>query len=202
MKFFYINKVINKIRYIFAYGIYVKLRVLKYKLFSNTLNVEGKSILHQPLLLKGLGKIIFGKNVHIGVTASPYFFNTYAFFEVRDKESRISIEDNVYFNNNACLISDGAGITIRKNTIIGPNLMIFDSDFHDLEPMYRMNGVPKKRAVEIEENVFIGSNVIILKGVTIGANSVIGSGSIVSKSIPPNVIAAGNPCVIIKNLVL
>jgi len=78
--------------------------------------------------------------------------------------------------------------------------MILDSDFHALHPQKRIGGIPLTGKVQIEENVFIGSRVTILKGVTIGKNSVVANGSIVSKSIPANVIAAGIPCKIIKNL--
>ena len=63
-----------------------------------------------------------------------------------------------------------------------------------------MQGIPKTGRVVIGENVFAGSNVKILKGVSIGDNTVIGNGSVVTKSIPGNVIAGGFPCRIIKNL--
>lgn len=86
--------------------------------------------------------------------------------------------------------------------LIGFNCEILDSDFHDLSPIpdKRKNGKAKMGKVVIENNVFIGSNCSILKGVTIGENSVIANSSVVVRSIPPNVIAEGNPCRIVKNL--
>ena len=80
-------------------------------------------------------------------------------------------------------------------------MTIYDSDFHELNIGKRTGGNPKTGRVKIGKNVFIGSDVTILKGVTIGNNSVIGSGSVVVNSIPDNMIAAGNPCKIIKSLI-
>ena len=80
------------------------------------------------------------------------------------------------------------------------DVTLVDSDFDDLHPERRMGGIPKTAKVIIGKNVFIGSHVKILKGVTIGDNSIIANSSIVTKSIPDNVIAAGNPCKVIKTL--
>jgi acetyltransferase-like isoleucine patch superfamily enzyme len=84
---------------------------------------------------------------------------------------------------------------------------IVDTDFHALDPYVeggRMsNNDPKNVAaapVIVEDNVFVGANSIILKGVTIGENSVIGAGSVVTRSIPANVIAAGNPARMLRQL--
>lgn len=96
-------------------------------------------------------------------------------------------------------------ITIGNNVNIGVGVHIYDTDFHSLDPNLRSNPATdwenkKTKPVLIEDNVFVGAQSIILKGVTIGKNSVIGAGSVVTRDIPANVIAGGNPCKILKNL--
>jgi acetyltransferase-like isoleucine patch superfamily enzyme len=98
-------------------------------------------------------------------------------------------------------------IKIGSRVLLGANVTIVDTDFHALDPYVeggRMhNNDPKKVAaapVIVEDNVFVGANSIILKGVTIGENSVIGAGSVVTRSIPANVIAAGNPARVLRQL--
>lgn len=91
-------------------------------------------------------------------------------------------------------------IEIGMNTLVGANSIISDTDWHSLNPSTRLTGVPNSKPIIIGNNVFIGVNSIILKGVTIGDNTVIGAGSVVVNNIPPNVIAAGNPCKILRNL--
>lgn len=86
-------------------------------------------------------------------------------------------------------------IHIGKHVKCGANTLITDSDWH-LDD-YR-SGAPN--SVIIEDNVWLGEGVKVLKGVTIGKNSVVGAGSVVTKDIPANVIAAGNPCKVIKNI--
>lgn len=78
---------------------------------------------------------------------------------------------------------------------VGANVTIMDGDAHQDDPR-----AGKNAPIVIEDNVWIGANATILKGVTIGRNSLIGAGSVVVKSIPENVIAAGNPCRVIKSL--
>ncbi|WP_321470567.1 DapH/DapD/GlmU-related protein [Halarcobacter sp.] len=177
-----------------------KLRIIKYKLLSDAKNVIGTANFIQPCQLKGEGEIVFKKNITIGIDPSPFLYSGYAYIEARNNNSKILIDDNVMINNNIVIISDGEGITISKDVLIGTQCEIYDSDFHNLEIDKRLSGRGNTKAVYIEENVFIGSNVKILKGVRIGKNSVIANGSIVTKSIPENVIAGGNPAKIIKNL--
>jgi acetyltransferase-like isoleucine patch superfamily enzyme len=183
----------------FTIILYSKCRVYKYKLLSDCKNVLGKPIKCTPALINGLGKVIFNQNVTLGVWSSPFFFNSYIYIEARNELSIIEIDSGVIINNNATIISDGEGIYIGKNTLIGSNFSVYDSDFHDLHIYKRLNrGL--SAAVVICENVFIGSNVTVLKGVNIGANSVISNGAVVTKSIPANVVAGGVPCIIIKEL--
>ena len=93
-------------------------------------------------------------------------------------------------------------ITIGNNVNIGADCIIMESDAHALKAEERLAGEDIKKRIAnpiyIGNNVFIGTRCIILKGVSIGDNSVIGAGAIVTKSIPANCIAAGNPCRIIK----
>jgi len=177
----------------------VKFRIWKYQLLSDCATIMGKPNLFHPLLMKGKGKISFGKNVQIGVVASPNFYSHYCYLETRNKESEIFIDENVSINNAFSAVAFSK-ISIQKNVLIGINCSIIDNDGHELAITERHNGEPKSAAVLIEENVFIGDNVTILKGVTIGKNSVIGHSAVVTNNIPENVIAAGNPARVIRNL--
>lgn len=94
-------------------------------------------------------------------------------------------------------------IQIGDDTSIGANTKIFDSDFHPMDPTYRLANADDKEHTLMKEtvigkNVFIGCNAIILKGVNIGDNSVIGAGSVVSRDVPANCVAAGNPARVVK----
>ena len=91
-------------------------------------------------------------------------------------------------------------IYIGSRVMVGANSVITDTNWHNIHPLYRHKLDPSPGEIYISNNVFIGYGTIILKNVTIGENSVIGAGSVVTKSIPANVIAAGNPCVVVKQL--
>lgn len=86
-------------------------------------------------------------------------------------------------------------IIIGNNVRCGANTLIMDGDAHYEDPR-----TSPPRPIVIEDNVFLGANVVVKKGVTIGENSVIGMNSIVTKSIPANCVAVGNPCKVIKQL--
>lgn len=93
-------------------------------------------------------------------------------------------------------------VSIGHRVTVGANTVVTDTDFHPLDPQIRFSN-PLDGAsspVTIEDDVFIGMQTIILKGVTIGAGSVIGAASVVTRDIPPGVIAAGNPAKIVREL--
>jgi acetyltransferase-like isoleucine patch superfamily enzyme len=116
-------------------------------------------------------------------------------------EGELIIGDNVGMSATAIICNKQ--IIIGNNVVIGGNTVIYDTDFHNLDPIIRYNkNLDKKTAIKlpvvIEDNVFIGAHTTILKGVIIGKNSVIGACSVVTKNIPSNEIWAGNPAKCIK----
>ncbi|MRT18039.1 acyltransferase [Vitellibacter sp. q18] len=175
------------------------LRRLKYRILSSHRNLEGNYTDHQPVLRNGLGSISVGKNVHFGVVNSPFFYNSYTYLEARPANAAIVIGNNVHFNNACSLISERR-IVIGDHVLIGFNCQMADSDFHDLDPDKRRQTDPSPREINIGNTVFIGNNVTILKGVSIGDNSVIANGALVTKSFPANVVIGGVPAKLLRNL--
>ena len=104
----------------------------------------------------------------------------------------------VYANSNLTLVDDGH-IYVGDKVLFGPNVTIATAN-HPIEPELRSKGLQYNKDVHIEENVWIGAGVIIVPGVRIGKNSVIGAGSVVTKDIPDNVVAVGNPCRILREI--
>lgn len=110
----------------------------------------------------------------------------------------ISIGENFYSNYN-CIILDCAKVKIGDNVMLAPNVGIYTAG-HPLDPESRNQGWEYAMPVTIGNNVWIGGNVVINPGIRIGDNTVIGSGSVLTKDIPANVIAAGNPCKVIRQI--
>lgn len=109
------------------------------------------------------------------------------------------IGDDTFINHNAYLM-DGARLTIGKHCFIGPNCGIYTAH-HALIAEERNKGLEMAMPITIGDNVWIGGDVTIVPGVTIGAGAVIGAKSVVTKDIPANVIAAGNPCKVIRSII-
>lgn len=115
-----------------------------------------------------------------------------------DYGTNIEVGNNFYANFN-CVMLDVGKITIGENVMFAPNVSLYTAG-HPVHPDSRNSGYEYGIAITVGDNVWIGGDVVINPGVTIGNNVVIGSGSVVTKDIPENVIAAGNPCQIIRDV--
>ncbi|EPF7599798.1 sugar O-acetyltransferase [Vibrio vulnificus] len=104
--------------------------------------------------------------------------------------------NNVYANFNLTLVDD-THIYIGNSVMIAPNVTIATAG-HPIDPELRRKVAQFNIPVHIKDNVWIGANSVVLPGVTIGENSVIGAGSVVTKDIPANVVAVGNPCRVLR----
>ncbi len=110
----------------------------------------------------------------------------------------ITIGNDVYINFGAILLDCGQ-ITIGNNTLLGPRVGIYSAN-HSLDAEERITGGLIPKDIHIGNSVWIGGNSIILGGVSIGDETVIGAGSVVTHDIPAGVVAAGNPCRIIRKI--
>ena len=111
----------------------------------------------------------------------------------------IEVGENFFANYNLTILDVGK-VTIGDNAQIAPNVSIYTAG-HPIHPDSRNSGYEYGIPISIGNNVWIGGNTVILPGVTIGDNVVIGAGSVVTKNIPANMIAAGNPCRVIREIV-
>jgi acetyltransferase-like isoleucine patch superfamily enzyme len=156
-------------------------------------------------------KFFFVGPRHVEINGRPIILGEYAnVVATADKKVRLTVWSNSEGQGriqigNYCLICPGVRISSASEVVIGDNCMmaqntyIMDSDWHDV---YDRSGFieAKSAPIRIGNNVWLGDSVIVCKGVNIGDNSVIGAGAVVVKEIPPNVVAAGNPAVVVKHL--
>jgi len=118
----------------------------------------------------------------------PPFFCDYGF--------NTTLGDNFYANHNLVIL-DVCEVTFGNNVFIGPNVGIYTAG-HPIDVEMRNKGLEYGKKIRVGNNVWIGGSVCILPGVTIGDNVTIGAGSVVTKDIPSNVTAFGNPCKVYK----
>ena len=110
----------------------------------------------------------------------------------------ITIGDNVYINFG-CVILDCGQVTIGSGTLIGPNVGLFSGN-HTIDPVERAAGGLIPKPINIGSRVWLCGNVSVVPGVSIGDDSVIGAGSVVTHDIPSGVVAAGDPCRVLRKI--
>ena len=156
-----------------------KKRIYRYNLLPPDAEQE-----QDALIKEILGKT--GETVHI---EAPFHC---------DYGYNIEVGENFFANYNLTILDVGK-VRIGKNAQIAPNVSIYTAG-HPIHPDARNTGDEYGIEITIGDNVWLGGNVCIMPGVTIGDNVVVGAGSVVTKDIPDNVIAAGNPCRVIREI--
>lgn len=175
---------------------YTLTTILKYSLYPNVKFGNNISFIGFPKFrnIPG-GKIIVGNNCSFLSKPKSNFIgiNRPCIISTQTSNAEVIIGNNCGFSGT--VIGAFTRIELQDNVRCGANTLITDSDWHTDD--FRCG---KSKPIIIEKNVWLGEGVKVLKGVNIAENSVIGAGSIVVNSIPPNVVAAGNPCRVIKKL--
>lgn len=161
-----------------------KIREGKEKCFRYNKLSPNDRVEQEKILKTLLGKM--GKEVFI----TPPFWCDYGY--------NISVGD-YFYSNHGMIITDGAKVTFGDNVFVAPNCC-FTTAEHAIDPEMRKAGVEVAKPITIGNNVWIGANSTILAGVVIGDNTVIGAGSVVTKSIPSNVVAVGVPCRVMRDI--
>ena len=151
-------------------------------------------------LMLGTGSITIGKNFHAVSSRKRAVFTLFSPCHLTViGGAEIIIGDHVGLNGNT--IASVCKISIGENTMIGPNTMIIDHDGHQAwPPEARWTNSGNSKEIIIENDVWIGMNCIILKGVNIGRGSIIAAGSVVTEDVEPNSLYGGNPAKKIKSL--
>lgn len=152
------------------------------RLFNNTTEEQKE---YRAELLKELLKKT-GDNIYI----EPSFKCDYG--------CNISVGNNFYANFD-CIILDVCNVDIGENVFFAPRVCIYTAG-HPIDAEVRNTGLEFGKPVKIGNNVWVGGSTVINPGVNIGNNVVIGSGSVVTKDIPDNVIAVGNPCTVLREI--
>jgi len=203
MKAFLIYKGIRRILYFIINNVdFIRCRII---FFGNNVHYSSFKTIGIPYVSVAIGgnfSIDENLSMNNGIRGNPIgCYNRCTFFV--DEGASLKIGSNLGISQAAliCHIS----IKIGDNVKIGGGTLIFDTDFHALNSKLRLSHLSdfvnkRKLPVVLEDNVFIGANCTILKGVTIGKNSIIGASSVVSKNIPSNEIWAGNPAKFIRKI--
>lgn len=167
---------------------------------EGTLTFGDSSILSVPLRCDGKGTVSLGDNVAIGYAKAPKTGNGEVLIQARKQESIITIGHRTVTSNNISIVANQS-IAIGSDCLIGDGVFIIDSDFHNVQPdLRRQSESGASNPVVIGDNVWLGSRVMVMKGVEIGDNSVVAAGAVVVKPVPENVVVAGVPAKLVKRI--
>jgi acetyltransferase-like isoleucine patch superfamily enzyme len=152
-----------------------------------------------PVRGDGIGTLHIGRNNTLGFRAAFRLGSGEILLQARTADAVIEIGEGNWFSNNVAIVANER-IVIGNGCQIGDMVTIYDSDFHELDPKTRIRSAGPSAPVVIGSNVWLGSRVMVLKGVSIGDNTVVGAMSLVTRSLPANCVAAGVPARVIRML--
>jgi acetyltransferase-like isoleucine patch superfamily enzyme len=162
-----------------------------YWFFRRASKIEKKVRLWGKAIVQNQGRLIIRERARLDGRIVPLEFSV-------GSDGFLEIGAGTFINYG-CSIAASKQVVIGPNCNIGTYVIIMDNDFHHLQPELRQERPPSAPII-LEENVWLGARVIVLRGVTIGKGSVIGAGSVVNKDVPPRTLAAGVPAKIIREL--
>ena len=200
---FFMNKWMFKILYNIHVGSYELItwiiRFAWYEpLFRGQCESVGKGLCMEQLpYITGSGRIVIGSGVRLSGKSSIGFSNRLA------HRPELVLGDGTFIGHG-CSFSIGRSIKIGRNCLLAGGVRLADLDGHPTDAIERRSGLPSTpeniRRIEIGDDVWIGARASVLKGVKIGDRSIVGSDAVVTKDVPPDVVVAGNPARVVKNL--
>ena len=161
--------------------------------------INGRGRFNQEVIFYGLGQVTIGEHFSFGYRYGGGYHGALCEIQPRTKEAVINIGKSIATNNGVVIVSAGR-INISDNCLIGQDVLIIDHDAHGINPNERRTSIGNIKPINIGNNVWIGSRVVILPGTKIGNNCIVGAGSIVKGEFPDNTVIAGNPAKVIKIL--
>lgn len=184
-------------------------RMRFYPMLNRVLLKKKGAVLGRNVQIPGKLNLVTSGNNDIGIGDNFYFSSGDAVNPISsnlqgaiylENGASLKIGNNVGMSSTRMWVNDS--VTIGDNVKVGACVLITDTNAHPLDYLARRtsNEGTKSAPIVIEDDVWVGAHSIILKGVTIGARSIIGAGSVVTRSIPADCVAAGNPCKVIKTI--
>ena len=166
---------------------------------TKTLTMKSQISFQAPVRFCGAGQVEIFDEVKFGYYDAPRMGSGEILIQARDVDSLVSIGVGTAFSNNVSLIARNS-IKIGKGCLVGDGVRVVDADFHCIQSELRHVSSGEVAPVSIGDNVWLGSGVTVLKGVTVGGNSVIAAGAVVCRDIPMGVVAGGVPAKVINEL--
>jgi maltose O-acetyltransferase len=171
-----------------------RLRRLRQVAVSTMRRVEGRARVVQPTVLHGAGRLVLGEGCQLGFARSSGFATGVGYIDCRHPDAVISIGARTVVNNDVAITSESPqGISIGADCLFGVGVRVLDTDGHGIPAGRRHGGHAATAPVVIEDNVWLGDGVVVLKGVTIGRDAVVAARAVVNRSVPAGAIVAGMP---------